>query len=234
MDGYPKWMEVVLMKSTTAQVTITVCRSLFARFGLSSRVVTDNGPHFIAEDFQEFLKINGIKHTLCPPYHPASNGQSEIGVQTFKRMFKKFKRDLWLRDKVSAVLFAYRNTPHSTTGKTPAELFLKRSQRTRLSLFKPSLREQVEGKQEYSKRNPNGDLPRPRSNDVNKPVIWNVRGGKEKWLRGMVVEVQGPYTYLVCMVGNVRRLVHVNQMRHDDSCRDDVREPNKISDRNEW
>jgi hypothetical protein len=224
MDGFSKWMEVVPMSSTTAQATITVCRSLFARYGLPSRVVTDNGPQFIADDFKGFLKNNGIKHTLCPPYHPASNGQAEIGVQTFKRIFKKFKRDLPLRDKVSTVLFSYRNTPHSTTGKTPAELFLKRSPKTRLSLTKPSLRDKVEEKQEYSKRNHDSKhSPRARSYDVNQAVlVRNVRGGKEKWLRGTIVEIRGPYTYVIRMIGNTRRLVHVDQMRHDDS----VREPN--------
>ena len=45
-------------------------------------------------------------------------------------------------------VFAYRNTPHTVTGKTLAEVFLRRAPRTRLYLLKPSLKAQVEKKQE--------------------------------------------------------------------------------------
>ena len=38
---------------------------------------SDIGPQFIAQQFQEFCKCNGIKHSRTPPYHPASNGAAE-------------------------------------------------------------------------------------------------------------------------------------------------------------
>jgi len=70
-DVFPK-------SSTTANATTTVVlRSLFARYGLPQNVASDNGPPFIADEFTTFLKINGIDHTLCPPYYPASNGLAE-------------------------------------------------------------------------------------------------------------------------------------------------------------
>ena len=99
-------------------------------FQIRSLVVMDQ---FIAEDFKCFLS----NKKLCPPYHPASNGLAEKHVQTFKRMYVSGNTI----DKVSDLLFRYRNIPHSTTGKTPAELFLKRVPKTRLSFFKPSLQE---------------------------------------------------------------------------------------------
>ena len=60
IDGYSKWPEVIPMQSTTAQATITVCKSLFARYGLPSRIVTDNGPQFIAYQFNRCtdLQVN--------------------------------------------------------------------------------------------------------------------------------------------------------------------------------
>ena len=33
----------------------------------------ENGPQFISEEFDWFLKQNGIKHILIAPYHPSSN-----------------------------------------------------------------------------------------------------------------------------------------------------------------
>ena len=44
-------------------------------------------------------------------------------------------------------LLRYRTTPHSTTRATPAELLMKRRLRTRLSLVKPDLAQEIENKQ---------------------------------------------------------------------------------------
>ena len=42
-------------------------------------------------------------------------------------------------------------------------------------------------------------------------------GGKEKWIPGTVVKINGPSTYIVRMAGNVRRFVHADHLRCDDS-----------------
>ena len=62
------------MNSTTSQRTIAVLRDLFSSHGLPEEVVSDNGPQFVSHEFSNSMKMNGIKHTLTPPYHPASNG----------------------------------------------------------------------------------------------------------------------------------------------------------------
>ena len=53
-----------------------------------------------------------------------------------------------LSDKIARFLFAYRNTPHSTTGVSPAELLMGRKLRSPLDLLKPDLHFRVEGRQE--------------------------------------------------------------------------------------
>lgn len=140
VDSYSKWLEVFPMRSTTSESTISVLRSPFARFGLPQQLVSYNGPQFRSKEFEDFLRANDIKHTLCHPYHPSSNGLAE----TFKRLFTLVHR-------IDDVLLHYRNTPHTTTGTTPAELFLKRAPRTRLSLVKPSLQQKVENRQTAAK-----------------------------------------------------------------------------------
>ena len=88
VDSHSKWMEVFPMRSTTAEATIEVLRALFSRYELPLELVSDNGPQFKTREFQTFLKMNCTKHTLCPPYHPSTNGLAERHAQTFKRMYQ--------------------------------------------------------------------------------------------------------------------------------------------------
>ena len=84
-------------------------------------------------------------------------------------------------DKVSDLLFRYRNIPHSTTGKTPAELFLKRVPKTRLSFLKPSLQESVENRQEVTKTSKDSANPKDQKFHLfQKVIILNLRGGGKK------------------------------------------------------
>lgn len=52
--------------------------------GVSPRVITDNGPQFIAKDFKEFIRIAGMTHVKTSPYYPQSNGKIERWHKTLK------------------------------------------------------------------------------------------------------------------------------------------------------
>jgi len=88
-DSHSKWLEVELMHSITSEATIENFREMFARYGIPQQLVSDNGPQFTLQEFSNFAKANGIKHTLVAPYHPRSNGQAERFVQTFKQFLKE-------------------------------------------------------------------------------------------------------------------------------------------------
>ena len=57
-------------------------------------------------------------------------------VQVLKKCLKLASR-LSVDHQLANLLLSYWSTPHSTTGVPPAELFLKRQLRTRLTLLKP-------------------------------------------------------------------------------------------------
>lgn len=88
-DSYTKWLEVFRMSQITLQATVTRLKRLFASYGLPEQIVTDNATTFISEEFQTFVKQNGILHTTSAPGHPATNGLAERHVQTFKVGLKK-------------------------------------------------------------------------------------------------------------------------------------------------
>jgi hypothetical protein len=41
------------------------------------RIISDNGPQFIAREFKEFIRIAGMTHVRTSPYYPQSNGKIE-------------------------------------------------------------------------------------------------------------------------------------------------------------
>ena len=126
------------MKDKTAGSNVEALREMFAAFGLLEVVVSDNGPQLVSREFESFLQKNRVKHVRTAPYHPASNGLVERLVQTFKQSLEKQKElGLPLKHCVDRFLFSYRNTLQNTTGKTPAELFLKRDVRSRVSQDHP-------------------------------------------------------------------------------------------------
>ena len=45
--------------------------------GLRYTVTSDNGPHFVTESFQTFLKDSGIRHRKITPLWSQANGEIE-------------------------------------------------------------------------------------------------------------------------------------------------------------
>ena len=88
IDAHSKWPEIIRMSSTTAEETIVIMRCIFASFDLPDQLVSDNGPHFTAREFADFVCDNGIRHIRTAPYHPASNGAIERFIRTFKQAMK--------------------------------------------------------------------------------------------------------------------------------------------------
>jgi transposase InsO family protein len=52
--------------------------------GVTPRVISDNGPQFIAKDFKEFIRVCGMTHVRTSPYYPQSNGKIERFHRTIK------------------------------------------------------------------------------------------------------------------------------------------------------
>ncbi len=48
------------------------------------RIISDNGPQFIAKDFKEFIRMAGMTHVRTSPYYPQSNGKIERWHKTIK------------------------------------------------------------------------------------------------------------------------------------------------------
>ena len=120
------------MVNIAASNTILAFKEYFSTWGLPNSIVTDNGPTFTSGNFKNFLINNNVVRYKTAPYDPASNGAAENAVRSFKGKFKVLiKGKMSRQEALVRYLFYYRTTPHSTTGRTPAELHVGRQLRTR-------------------------------------------------------------------------------------------------------
>jgi putative transposase len=69
---------------TEADVECILLRALEAFPDERPRVISDNGPQFIAKDFKEFIRLTGMTHVRTSPYYPQSNGKIERWHKTIK------------------------------------------------------------------------------------------------------------------------------------------------------
>ena len=76
------------MSKTTVSKTLDVVRQWFASHRVPEQIVTDNGPQFVAEEFDIFTKRNGIKHVKSAPYQSASNRLAEKFIKSIKQSLK--------------------------------------------------------------------------------------------------------------------------------------------------
>jgi transposase InsO family protein len=86
LDGYSRaivhWELREKMEET--DVEIVAQRALEKYPGERPRIISDNGPQFIARDFKEFIRQAGLTHVRTSPYYPQSNGKLERYHRTVK------------------------------------------------------------------------------------------------------------------------------------------------------
>ncbi|CAJ2646545.1 unnamed protein product [Trifolium pratense] len=122
VDYFTKWVEAEpLSDITSLRILRFFKRNVLARFGIPQVVVTDNGTQFTDKDFQAFLVALGTKQHFTSVEHPQTNGQAEAANRVILRGLRRRldqNKKKWVEE-LDNVLWAYRTTPHSTTGETP-------------------------------------------------------------------------------------------------------------------
>jgi putative transposase len=100
LDGYSRFVVhwEIREKMEEIDVETIVQRARERHPGVTPRIITDNGPQFIAKDFKEFIRIAGMTHVRTSPYYPQSNGKLERFHKTLKGECIRVKVPLSLED----------------------------------------------------------------------------------------------------------------------------------------
>ena len=86
LDGYSRfivhWEIREAMKEAAVETIVQRARERYP--DTSPRLISDNGPQFIAKDFKVFVRLAGTTHVRTSPYYPQSNGKIERMHRTLK------------------------------------------------------------------------------------------------------------------------------------------------------
>jgi len=100
LDGFSRyivhWEIREAMKESDVEIILQRAREKFP--DAKPRIISDNGPQFIAKDFREFVRISGMTHVKTSPYYPQSNGKLERYHRTIKSTCIRSKTPLSLED----------------------------------------------------------------------------------------------------------------------------------------
>ena len=124
VDYYSRFIEIAKLSSSTSSDVINHMKSIFARHGYPSMLVSDNGTQYASQEFAEFMREHKIQHITSSPTHSSGNGEAERAVRTVKNLLKGSVDPY-------AALLQYRATPLAN-GYSPAELLMSRRLQTGL------------------------------------------------------------------------------------------------------
>jgi len=86
LDGFSRAItHWEIRESMTEQDVECIVQRALEKFpGVTPRIISDNGPQFIAKDFKSFVRVAGLTHVRTSPYYPQSNGKLERWNGTVK------------------------------------------------------------------------------------------------------------------------------------------------------
>ena len=138
VDYFSNYWEIDRLHNQTSKMVIKKLKGQFARYGIPSTIITDNGTQFVSEEFIRFQKEWDFDHMTISPRHSQTNGKAESAVKAAKRLLKKCQRSH--TDPYMALL-EVRNTPQQGLDTSPVQRLHGRRTRTTLpstdSLLQP-------------------------------------------------------------------------------------------------
>nr|XP_029715638.1 uncharacterized protein K02A2.6-like [Aedes albopictus] len=137
VDYYSRYKEVEIMTKITGKETVNRLHSIFRRLGFPRTITLDNAKQFLSSEVSDYCKTNGISLNFTIPYWPQQNGEVERQNRSLLKRLQissALKRD-WQKD-LNEYLIMYYSTPHSVTGKTPTQLLIGRTIRTKIPFLR--------------------------------------------------------------------------------------------------
>lgn len=124
-DFLSKWPFVFATKDQKATTLVKLLvEEVIPMIGVPEALLSDRGTNLLSHLMRDTCQLLGVDKLNTTAYHPQCNGMVERFNRTLKMMLRKHAAKFgphW--DKfLPGVLWAYRNTPHESTGEKPSFL----------------------------------------------------------------------------------------------------------------
>ena len=138
VDFATRYPETVALPKIETERFAEALLEVFSRVGFPKEMLSDRGTQFTSDMMKEVSRLVSTKQLFTTPYNPRCNGLCERINGVLKSMLKKMCQERpkdWDRY-LPAILFAYREVPHSSTGFSPFELLYGRTVRGPMQILK--------------------------------------------------------------------------------------------------
>src|ERR1044072_6426462 len=90
IDYFTKWVEAASYANVTRQVVVRFIKNnLICRYGVPSKIITDNGSNLNNKIMKELCEEFKIEHHNSSPYRPTMNGAVEASNKNVKKIVQK-------------------------------------------------------------------------------------------------------------------------------------------------
>ncbi|XP_063951721.1 uncharacterized protein K02A2.6-like [Lytechinus pictus] len=201
VDFYSDYWELDQMDATRAGDVAQCTKQHFARYGIPERVITDNGPQFVAQEYAQFAAEWDFEHVTSSPRYSQSNGKSESAVKIVKTIIKKAVKE---GSDVQRAILEWRNTP-DPDGVSAVQKLMSRRTRTGLPTpdvllmphVVPNVPEQIKLRKQKAKLQYDRgakDLPELR---IGQGVLLQPDLPHQPWRQAVCRKILGDRSYLV-------------------------------------
>ena len=202
VDYYSDFWELDAVTNTSSETIVEHTKAHFARYGIPQKVITDNGPQFRAQVYEEFATQWGFNHVTSSPYHSQSNGKAEATVKIAKNMLKKVTQD---NLDMNLAILAWRNTPTDRGQYSPVQKLQSRRTRTQLptasKLLKPEIPKGIEDEIQWRRQKAKQQYDRTAKElpalAVGQAVRIQPVKRHEQWKKGTILKKVSKRSYLL-------------------------------------
>lgn len=130
LDHFSKFVLLKPLRNATTPPIIQYIESeVFHVFGVPESILTDNGVQFLSNDFEKFLRKNGVNHITTAAYSPQANASERVNRSILAAVRSYVANDHTNWDvHISSIACALRNAKHESIGYSPHFILFGRQQ----------------------------------------------------------------------------------------------------------
>ena len=124
-DMLTKWPVVFPVPDQKAERLVRLlCEEIVPMFGVPEVLLSDRGANLLSHLMTDVCTLLGVEKLNTTSYHPECDGMVERFNRTLKTMLCKQASQYGVQwdNHLAGLLWAYRNTPHDSTGEKPSFL----------------------------------------------------------------------------------------------------------------